>query len=149
MWAVEKLTSKNSPADRARILCHPNFPWQKSDQDKILAATNIAIVDVVFAARHLHRHITGDAFPEQRMSGFPGASLFSPSISAVRLEKIVAEHPEQAAMAACHPNGGDIEVKDEHLRTIVERFRDKFQAPSLAGKTVSSAPGKSVSVLEL
>lgn len=119
----------------ATILTHPNFPWANADQDALLAAANDSTLDVILAARALYKCQPCKEAPESMLEKLPGAMLFSPNLSARALEKLVSQHPNQAAMAACHPNGCDITVENKRERTIVEQFRAKFKTPSLAGKS--------------
>ena len=65
--------------------------------------------------------------------------LFSPKLSARRLEKIADEHPDIAPVAACHPNGGDISINDAILADGVRQFNRHFHIPSLEGKSSKSS----------
>lgn len=135
LWAAKQIASDLEDEDLKPTLTHPNFPWHEADAEKLFFQSNLGHQAGAVAAARWLRGAPG--CHNKQMEQYPGSVLFSPNISAVRLEKLVAKHPKQAAWAACHPNGQDIAVKDEHSSAIATMFRAKFQAPSLAGKSAS------------
>lgn len=65
------------------------------------------------------------------------AFLFSPHTSGRQLDKFAGLHPELSALAACHPNGGDVPLANapgEHL-DIVRKARETVSlSPRSTGK---------------
>ena len=62
------------------------------------------------------------------------ARALSPSASGLQLEKFAGLHPEMAALAACHPNGGDVQLRAVTERQIdaVARIRGTVLLPGRA-----------------
>jgi len=130
-------------------LTHPNFPWSDTDHTELMDEVPSAILDVVLVARALYKAPDVKSIPEAATKVFPSAMLFSPGMSARQIEKLVEKHPELAPLAACHPNGYDVVVDNKEQRAIVGKFRAKFQAPTLAGKTVAGESNSIPHVMEL
>ena len=145
LWAAS--LPDGSPNSVTRKLCHPNFPWREANVDAILAKNNVSRKDVVLAAVCLS-HASGPAF-ERTLETESYAMLFSPSLSGVRLAKIASKFPELAPLAACHPNGGDIVIRDAATRSVIERFRTKFNEPMLRGRAGIDSSDKTTTKLEL
>jgi len=147
-----KRAAETSPTSKAEflpdILSHPNYPW-KENNEEILKKVQIIYTETVIAARCLHEADRSKVLSEDLSRRFPASFLFTEKLSARQIEKLVAVHPEYAALAACHPNGYDIQVENEHDRTIVSRYREKFPCPHLPGKTGAHLPEKQTHTLDI
>ena len=74
-------------------------------------------------------------------------AVFSPRISARRLEELAASRPRLAALCAMHPNGADIQIPNTDPKAaIVRDFQAKFSPVALAGKAVGAAPSPAQSI---
>lgn len=146
-WAAEGLMA-DSPKSLPDVLTHPNYPWRE-DNDAILKAVHTHQSDVIVAARCLFGAAKSNVLFEDVAEKYPGSLLFTENLSSVKLEKIAEVYPELAAFAACHPNGRDIRVANEHDSEIVGRFRGKFASPALAGKSNLGLPGKLSQLIEI
>lgn len=134
-WAAESLL-REAPASLTNVLTHPKYPWH-ADNGETLKATHD--LSTVLAARSL---FGGSRFDhaDDMINKFPGSLLFSEKLSGVQLEKLASAHPEFEALAACHPNGGEIHVEGGRDRYIADQFRAKFAEPALAGRTSVREP---------
>lgn len=117
------------------LIAHPKFPMHDVDEKELIASCDNSLRGEMYSAMCLS--MPGLNLLDRDTSNFAVPALFSAQTSGVRLEKLAAKHPELVAMAACHPNGVDIDVSDSDRAEEVEQFRDKFRSISLAGKAGS------------
>jgi len=132
LLAANQMAANLPNEHQAPIITHPNFPWAVAKSTGFFDRSDAKHDPSVIAAAWLYnqRSMLPEKISADKEDCF---SLFSESLSAVRIEKTIATHPEQAAWAACHPNGSNINVQNKHTKAIVDRFRALFSVP-LAGK---------------
>jgi len=118
------------------IISHPNFPWENISHTRVLAACDNSVRLEMYAAMALsvpHANLLA-----RDTENIAVAALFSPHVSARRLEALAAAHPGLAPYAACHPNGAGIDVSKyagPDKASEVAFFRGKFSDVELAGRT--------------
>lgn len=134
----------------ACIVAHPKFPMRDVTEKELLAVCdNKARVEMYMA---MSLSVPGLKLLDRDPENYAIPALFSPQTSGVQLEKLAREHPGLAALAACHPNGGEIDVaklagKDQAEDVLL--FRDKFRDVSLAGKAGAEGGIKVSHMLEI
>ena len=105
-----------------KLLAHKNFPWDKTEIQDILPREGQApgFHEASFMGGILIGCVRSRAFSDKVAASAPGevpskalAAIFTESASTRRLNKEIAEEPEFANLAACHPNGVDINPDTE------------------------------------
>jgi len=100
-------------ASSVALSSHNNFAWMEHLREQLHPACML-----VEAA--LRRDV-GDSYAKSPASGAEAlAAIFTENLSAFRLEKLADAYPALRALAACHPNGGDLAERDnlEHVQVF-------------------------------
>lgn len=147
VWALERGTARRSSF--VPIISHRNFPWKRYQIKDIVGFVPGGQFEAAMAIMNLNGKLDENDTAALLDGKHSHAALFSPSLSARRLDALAVKRPELAAVCAMHPNGGDIVLPlGDPSERIVASFRDKFHVAALSGRG-TPAPGDSVSVLRI
>jgi len=122
LWAF------NAPDDQAKkevLLTHPNFPWSCHSGESELTKAALA-------AKFLSGAVTSAEAQCRIQDGHLLEALFDPTLSTVRLNRIIKASPELAPLVAVHPNSEVL--SSEHPACLKSIMNNHTPAP-LCGRT--------------
>jgi len=125
--------------DAAAIMSHPNFPWKAYSPEEIADISHPPHMTSIAVSLHLTGgQMAKEILPLLHLAN-PIAAVFSPGVSAHRLERIATENPDIAPLCAMHPNGDSIQIQDSTQKATVEEFKRRLPSVSLSGKSAQAA----------
>lgn len=159
VWAFEQAVSEAreagqgaSPKKRTNLtpfFTHANFPWERYGVKDIVGKVPENHAAAALACMCMNAKLSSDSMDEILSGVHHRVALFSPAISAKRLESMAAKRPELAAWCAMHPNGGDVALPQGGATArVVADFRSKFYVAELPGRSGVAAEER-VAILHL
>lgn len=124
-WSAETAIAAKKTDSMIDLLSHRKFPWKSFSRETLLESVGENQWATLAALESLADANKGEELGDLCAGAYCPAALFSPTLSGVRLEKIAATSPAMTALAAIHPNGGDISIKGLTSKTqkIVRAMR--------------------------
>lgn len=145
-WAFSEFSGDSG--DKSRFLTHKNFPWRGSDVRELCKGSAPDDMPHIRAARFLFGKASQQEIAAEIEAGGSREVLFAPNLSANQLNKLVAQRPELAVLAAIHPNAEAIQVPAEHQK-LVEMIRPQMHPIVLGGRSQTNASNSRAAPLEI
>lgn len=123
------------------VCSHPNFPWKDVPPDHAIRQKPCQGMPIIELSAALRGKLDVDPRWNRVESEHQLPMLFNPTLSGHRLAKIAEKHPALAGLAALHPNGADVSIKNlpSEERVIVGAIRANLSV-SLSGRSSGATP---------